>query len=73
MIARAEQAARMRQDDIPIDPSMEDDRREQQGRIAAQITQLSAREQEILSLRLTHGLSYKQIARSPDCPRPMSA
>jgi RNA polymerase sigma-70 factor, ECF subfamily len=44
------------------DPSVAMERSEEQQLVEQQIQQLPAREQELLALRLSHGMSYKQIA-----------
>lgn len=44
------------------DPSAAMERSEEQQLVEQQIQQLPAREQELLALRLSHGMSYKQIA-----------
>ncbi len=44
------------------DPSAAMERSEEQQLVEQQILQLPVREQELLALRLSHGMSYKQIA-----------
>ena len=44
------------------DPSAAMQRSEEQQLVEQHIQQLPAREQELLALRLSHGMSYKQIA-----------
>lgn len=62
MIVRAEHSVLMKQDRIEVDPSKQFELREEKDRMESQIKLLSEKEQEVLSLRLSHGLSYKQIA-----------
>lgn len=44
------------------DPSSLMERSEEQSLVEQQIQKLPSREQELLALRLSHGMSYKQIA-----------
>ena len=48
--------------DPHADPTVGLERNEEQQLVEQQILQLPTREQELLSLRLSHGMSYKQIA-----------
>ena len=50
------------QADPQADPTVGLERTEEQQLVEQQILQLPTREQELLSLRLAHGMSYKQIA-----------